>query len=111
MGVPDSSSPAAVDTEEEFDCALGSDVWVVPPSTTDALASSCGTAGSHRPARGAGTGGLVGLLGGQGREGVPGLGRDGVRSAVLCPGCGGLIQQIQSPKNPVRFRGRDEDVM
>ena len=26
-----------------------------------------------------------------------------VRSAVLCPGCGGLIQRIQSPKNPVRF--------
>ena len=26
-----------------------------------------------------------------------------VRSAVLCPGCGGLIQQIRSPIFPVRF--------
>ena len=42
--------------------------------------SSCGTTGNYRPAPGAGPGGLaklVGLLGGQGREGVPGLGRNG----------------------------------
>ncbi len=35
----------------------------------------------------------------------------GVRSAVLCPGQGGLIQRIRSPTNPVRFRDvRVEDV-